>query len=140
MAVPSNQLPVGEGLGPAGEPGASFFIDLDELRLIEEDGPEWKYEDARFIHEAVSLPDAIFAGLKRPGQRESSCYSERVTHDPDEQAPGGLPRYGQVFLAYVRAEVGFIVFDWEWREEDPEEPGHPLGWGVALARRTWRRT
>jgi hypothetical protein len=33
-----------------------------------------------------------------------------------------------VFLAFVEVGMmGHVVFDWEWRDEDPDEPGIPLG-------------
>jgi hypothetical protein len=142
MAIPFDQIPIGEGLDPTGQPGASFFIDRAELDMIERDGPEWKFHDARFIDEAVGSPDAIFEGLSRANQTESLCYSVRLTFDPEEpeesQSP---PRYGYVFLVFVRVGVGgYVVFDWEWREEDPDEPGHPVSWETDFARRAWQRT
>lgn len=141
MAIPFDQLPIGERRHPTGEYGASFFLDRTELEIIEEDGPRWKFEDARFLEEAVLEPDVIFEGLKRPNQRESLCYSVRLSHDPEKRESQTLPRYGQVFLAFVRVGVGgYVVFDWAWREEDPEAPGYPLGWEDDFARRTWQKT
>ena len=141
MPIPRDQLPIGEGLHPDGAAGASFFVDKAELDILEEDGPEWKLDDARFILEAIAKPDAIFAGLLRPGQENSLCYSVRPTHDPDEEANEGLPRYGFVFVVFARSGVGgSVVFDWEWREEDAETPGHPIGWEDDFARRTWQAT
>ncbi len=140
MAIPINQLPIGEGRDPAGNPGASFFIDRDALELIERDGPEWKFDDARFIEEGVNQPDAIFEEQGSAGQRASLCYSVRPTQDPDEESES-FPRYGYVFVVFVCLGVGgYVVFDWEWREEDPETPGHPLNWETDFARRSWQRT
>lgn len=141
MAIPFDQLPIGGGLDPEGNPGASFFIDRNELAMIERDGPEWKYDDARFIEEAVSSPDAIFEGLGRANQDEGLCYSVRLTSDPEEaKEAAGPPRYGYVFVVFVRSGVGgYVVFDWEWREED-EEAGHPLNWQNDFTRRTWHAT
>lgn len=141
MAIPSDQIPIGDGLDPSGNPGASFFIDRTELDIIQQDGPEWKLEDARFIAEAVQEPDAIFEGLLRPRQENSLCYSVRVTHDPNEPESQALPRYGYVFLVFARLGVGgFVVFDWEWREEDADHPGHPTGWPDDFERRSWLKT
>jgi hypothetical protein len=40
-----------------------------------------------------------------------------------------LPRYEVVFLAFAEVRnMGYVVFDWEWRDEDQDEPGHPRGW------------
>ncbi len=141
MAIPFDQLPIGEGLHPTGEPGASFFIDRTELELIERDGPEWKFFDTRFLEEAVREPDAIFEVSNLPDEGETHCYSVRLTRDPAERESEALPRYGFVFLVFARVGVGgYVVFDWEWREEDPDVPGHPLNWGRDFARRTWPKT
>ena len=141
MAIPIDQLPIGEGRNPDGTPGASFFIDRAELDLIAEDGPAWKLEDARFIYEAVQEPDAIFEGLKRPNQTQSLCYSVRPTHDPEDEGSEGPPRYGYVFVAFARPGVGgWIVFDWEWREEEADSPGHPVDWETHFERQLWWRT
>jgi hypothetical protein len=81
--------------------------------------------------------------LRRPDQHEGLCYSVRPESDPDEDAEddpefAGLPRYGMAFLAFVEVrDMGYVVFDWEWRDEDPEEPGHPLGWKVDFAERVY---
>jgi hypothetical protein len=142
MPIPFDQIPVGEGLDQDGKPGANFFISRAELDLLEREGPEWKLEDARFIIETVGQPDAIFEGLKRPGQEKSLCYSVRPTHDPDiEEKDQPLPRYGFAFLAFARLGVGgYVVFDWEWRKEDPEGPGQPAGWENDFERRRWHKT
>jgi hypothetical protein len=142
MLVPFNKLPIGSGLTPCGKPGATFYLDRNELELIRKDGPPGLYDDARFISEAVQKPDAIFEGLGRYGQRESLCYSVRPTADPDdEEEAATLPRYGQVFVVFVSpGQGGDVVFAWEWREEDPDLPGHSLHWQNDFARRTWQRT
>jgi hypothetical protein len=140
VAIPFDQLPIGEGLCPDGRPGATFFISKTNLQVFERDGPEGKYEDARFVHETVQSPDAVFKGLNRSGHEESLCYSVRPTFDPDDP-DSGPPRYGYVFLAFIRPGVGgFVVFDWDWREEDSDAPGHPEGWADAFGERTWLKT
>ena len=119
----------------------SFFLDRNALDLVERDGPDDKFEDVRFSEEAVPSPDAIFEGLRRHDQRDSLCYTVRPTHDPAGEDSPTLPRYGFVFVLFVRAGVGgFVVFDWEWREEDQDCPGHPANWINDFSRRTWHRT
>lgn len=141
MPIPFDQLPIGEGLDPLGNAGASFFMDRAVLDVIERDGPEWKFEDARFIPEVVGAPDAIFEGLRRPNQSDSLCYSARPTFDPDEEESLTLPRYGYALVAFVRRGTGgYVVFDWEWREEAADAPGHPVNWQADFVRRTWYRT
>lgn len=133
MAVPFDQIPVGEGMLPDGS-RAPFFTDRRTLDLLAEHGFAEKLRDSRFVPEAVSKPDAIFRGLRRPNQNEGLCYSVRPENDPDDERDdtpefAGLPRYGVAFLAFVEVrDMGYVVFDWEWRDEDPNDPGHPVGW------------
>jgi hypothetical protein len=132
MAVPFDQIPVGEGVLPGGGRG-QFFVDRRTVDLLIEHGFTEKLHDSRFLPMTVDAPDAIFRGLRRPNQNDGLCYSIRPESDPDtaDEDPGfaGLPRYGMAFLAFVEVrDMGFVVFDWEWRDEDPDEPGHPLGW------------
>jgi hypothetical protein len=142
MPIPRDQLPIGEGLHQDGTPGATFFIDRAELDVLEDQGPEWKLDDARFIMESIGEPDAIFQGLKRPGQGESLAYSVRLTRDPDDDPAQAIPpRFGFVFVTFARPGLGgFVVFDWEWREEDGDAPGHPIRWQSDFERRTWLKT
>jgi hypothetical protein len=86
----------------------------------------------------VSRPDAISEGLKRGQQETSLCYSVRPTHDPVDPDAETLPRYGFTFVTFVRPGIGgYVVFDWTWREEDSNLPGHPLSWETDFTRRTW---
>jgi hypothetical protein len=141
MPIPRDHLPLCEGRGPDGNT-VEFFVNLDELNSIRDNGPEWKFDDARFLYEAVQKPDAIFLGLQRTNQADSLCYSVQLTHDPDDEGKswaGGIPpKVGFVFLAFVTlGQMGYLVFDWEWREEDPDEPGHPVGWLDDFKERIW---
>ena len=140
MPIPFDQIPVGEGLLPGGGRGP-FFIDRRTLTLLSEHGFAEKYNDARFVPQAVSKPDAIFRGLRRPNQNEGLFYSIRPETDPDDDGDAekvGLPRYGVVFLAFVEARnMGYVVFDWEWRDEDPDEPGYPLRWRDDFAEKVY---
>jgi hypothetical protein len=143
MAIPIYLLPVGEGRLPDGTT-APFFIDRRELDAVRDNGPGWKYHDARFIEEAVTDPDAIFEGLRRPNQADSVCYSVQPTRDPDaDEDPYGIgtpPVFGQVFLAFVTlGQMGYVVFDWEWRPGSPDEPGYPENWRTDFVRRVWHR-
>ncbi len=141
MALPADQVPVGEGLHPDGSPGADFFVDRLVLESLEEDGPASKYEDARFIEEAVGQPDAIFEGLQRENMQDRLCYSVRLTRDPEDEDNPLPPRFGVVFLVFVRPGAwGYVVFDWDWRTEDGDTPGHPENWQEDFTRRTWRKT
>ncbi len=142
MPIPKDQLPIGEGLCPDGTGRVSFFVDRAALDLFEEEGPEWKLEEARFLKEVIASPDAVFQGLKLPGQEQGLAYSVRPTHDPDQEGPNQIPpRFGYVFVAFARSGIGgYVVFDWEWREEDGDAPGHPVRWQTDFERRTWHTT
>ena len=141
MPIPSDQIPVGEGRLPNGET-APFFVDKNELLKVQRKGPTWKYHDARYIEEAVSKPDVIFEGLHRPNLTDSLCYSVQPTRDPDEDEPSWVslpPVFGRVFLAFARlGPMGYLVFDWAWREVDPDEPGFPENWKNDFGRLAWR--
>ncbi|AWM38698.1 hypothetical protein GobsT_31130 [Gemmata obscuriglobus] len=141
MAMPADQLPVGEGLLPDGSWGM-FYVSRPEMIRLRDNGPQEKYEDARFLEEAVRDPDAIFLGLRRPNQDDALCYSVFLTCDPEEDDEDYKkpPRYGLAFLAFVRvANMGCVIFDWEWREEDPDLPGHPNNWRRDFGERLWSR-
>lgn len=142
MLVPFGQLPIGDGLLPDGT-RVSFFIDRDELDTVRLDGPAWKYDDARFIEVAIGDPDAIFEGLRRPNQAASLCHAVFPTSDPDEADESGSgtpPRFGFVFLAFSSlADMGHVVFDWEWRVQDDDEQGRLENWANDFARRAWKR-
>jgi len=62
-------------------------------------------------------------------------------HPNGEPGEPTLPRYGFVFVAFARPGIGgYVVFDWEWREEDPDAPGRPLNGQSDFTRRTWPTT
>jgi hypothetical protein len=140
VALPMDQVPVGEGKAPDGQGVAMFYVERALLDALRDEGPEWQLEDARFLTEAIREPDAIFEGLNRPGMEDGAAYSVRPTHDPEAEGAEGPPRYGFVFVVYARpCPWGYVIFGWEWREEN-DEPGHPAGWEADFSRRTWNRT
>lgn len=139
--MPSDQLVVGEGRLPDGT-AVTFYVAKPELDALRDNGPQEKYDASRFLPEAVSDPDAIFEGLKQPDEDASLYYSVFLTHDPDDEDTEARtpPRYGFVFVAFVRlANMGYVVFDWEWREQDPEHVGHPVNWASDFGARVWSR-
>lgn len=140
MALNSDYLPVDDGIGPYGNSDVPFYVLKTVIRELQDDGPEWKYEDARFLKEAIQQPDVIFGDLKRNGENDSFAYSVRLTHDPHEENPFP-PAFGRVFLVFVRlGQGGYLIFDWEWREEDADHPGFPIGFGQDFGSPTWKKT
>lgn len=99
--MPADQIPVGEGVSPDGKTLVEFFVDRRIIDTLMEHGPVSKYEDARFILEAVARPDAIFEGLARDNHEESLCYTTRIEKDPDDEDGPFSPRYGMVFVVFV---------------------------------------
>jgi hypothetical protein len=140
MAMPADQIPVGEGVGPDGRSPVEFFVDKPMLNRLIDHGPTWKLDDARFIEETIRRPDAIFEGLKRDNHEESLCYSVRVTRDPDSEESSTPPRFGFVFVIFIVRRFGLVVFDWEWRAEDFDNPGHPENWKNDFSRLLWSKS
>lgn len=141
MLVPFSQIPIGEGKSPEGSL-VPFFIDRWAVDSASEHGFSERYFDTRFVPIAVSDPDVIFAGLIRANQDDGLAYSVRPEHDPDDdeddRAFSGLPKYGQVFLAFVEVrDMGYVVFDWTWRDEDPDDPGYPKSWKESFTKKVW---
>ena len=140
MLVPIGQIPVGEGLASDGTPGAMFYIAKSALDTVGDGESPWKYDESRFVREAVADPDAIFEGLERHGHDSCLCYSVRPMHDPECPDSGTPPRYGWAFVAFARrCQGGWLIYDWAWRKEDPDCPGHPEGWEADFTRPTWRK-
>jgi len=140
VALPANQLPIGAGVHPDGTEGAFFFVDLVVLNQLEEDGPAWKFDDRRFLEEAVTDPDVIFEGRKAASSEDYFCYCVQPRQDPDKPAEEAQPFFSRVFQAIVRRRTGgYVVVDWVWRQEDPDEAWHPQGWQSEFTRRTWNR-
>ena len=130
MPMPADLLVVGVGRLPD-ETEVTFYVRKAEIDDLRAHGPQEKLDNARFLEECMANPDAIFSGLRRPEQDESLCYSVRPTRDQDETpvSTDSMPRYGFAFLAFVRvANMGYVIFDWEWRQEDPDHPGRPIHW------------
>ena len=79
----------------------------------------------------VLAPTVVFEELNRgEGSPErlrkglTFCGKPRHTYDSDGQKHAAPP--GMVYLVYADHE-GF-VFDWDWVEENPDEPGYPIDW------------
>jgi hypothetical protein len=125
MSMAEDEILIGDGIGPEGK-AATFYAAKEVLYALEDFGPQWKYEDCRFMIEAVANPDSIFAVRGRIDDDEVFCYSVRPTYDPDEPAVETLPRYGYAFVVYLK-RIGeeYLAYDWDWREEDGDSPGHP---------------
>jgi hypothetical protein len=141
--MPADYLPIGPGRCPEGGGECEFFIHLPTLQKLEKYGPAWKYQDGDLAGGVVADPQAVYRGLRRPDFEAgpSYCYSVRPAGSSWQRGPGvDDPLLPCVFLVFVfRGMGGYVVFDWEWRPEDPAAPGEPEGWQDDFEERLWQR-
>jgi len=131
MPIPVDNIPLGLGQDPFKESGeVEFFISASNLDKIEADGPTWKLADAIHVLTAIKNPDAIFEGLEREEYKDGFCFSFKPPQSPARM----------VFLIFIMMNMGYVVFDWEWRPEDSDISGHPENWETNFGRREWHRS
>lgn len=139
MPLLSTHLPVSVIRPPlfALEKGCQFYVSLPRLEKLRDQGPRWKFHDARLIQETLTNPIVVFEGLRRKRYREGLCYvgNPTIWFDNDGISENRDPRY--VFLVFVTFYYGMLVFDWEWRRASATEPGHPNRWKRHFTRRVW---
>lgn len=115
------------------------FISRDMLLNLVENGPEYKLNDAWCIPDVLDYPKVIFEGLNRSEYEDGFCFSglpEKRRTSQDRETVDS-PQF-MVFLVFAQYQDDkLIVLDWEWRREDRNNPGYPLGWKDAFKRQTW---
>jgi hypothetical protein len=130
MPIPADNIPLGLGRNPLVEgEEVEFFVSASNLDKIEADGPTWKLADAVHVRAVIKNPDAIFEGLQREEYEDGFCYSFKPP-----QSPAGM-----VFLIFIMMNMGYVVFDWEWRPEDKINSGHPEKWDTNFGRLVWSK-
>lgn len=130
MPIPSDYLML-SGLCPESRQLTDFFLSREHLYKIELDGPAQKFYDSRLLEPVLTEPCAIFRGLKRPSFENGFCYSGKPAVRWIEGGEDGIEiasPFDQVFLVFVRPSKGYLVFDWEWRDEHPKQAGVPIHW------------
>lgn len=141
MPLSADYLPIAVGRDPlfAGEgvSACAFYTSKSALEKIQQDGPAWKLEDARLIPLALRSPNAVFEGLSRPEYSDGLCYAFKPPRAVLENCSADEQMGEMMFLVFTKKEFGVIVFDWEWRPEDPSAPGHPNNWNESFARKVW---
>jgi hypothetical protein len=144
VALPADYLPFQVLREPLfdgeGEHACAFYLSKPDLEKIKEDGPTWKFYDARLIPEVLKNPTVVFEDLKREGFHDAYCYVGKpglryVASQSRVPAPENL-----VFAVYVKKVWGLVVFDWDWREESQADPGYPTAWEQDFGRRVWPTT
>jgi hypothetical protein len=132
------------GMGPDGKAQVTFYVSIERLREIQRFGPEWKFDNARLLKEALASPTAVFEGLERRGMQAAFCYaakpSRRYRKGGAIETPFSPDR---VFVVYVDPMPGvneYEVLDWAIREEDRKKPGYPAGWENDFGRVVWGAT
>lgn len=130
---------VGRGVHPSDQEQCTFFVSWTALEKIETDSP-WKFQDEWLLEQAVAapVPSAAFSGLSRVNHEDGAyCISVAAS------ALRNAPQEG-VFLIYIKEEPGMgfagpIIIDWDWRPEDKDHPGRPVGWQKDFGEPTWHR-
>jgi hypothetical protein len=106
-------------------------LDPQDLKSLESMPAYVRYDLLHCATKTVLAPTVVFQGLNRgEGSPELLrngwifCGKPRRTYDScgqSQQAPENM-----VYVVYVDRE-GF-VFDWDWVQENPGEPGFPIDW------------
>ena len=130
------------GLYPDGRDGARFFIDQAELDLLERDGPEWKLQEGP-IHRGSLIketrPHLPRAQAARPRGRVSLIPSgPRMTPMTQSAQPDSAA--ASASCSWYSLEPAWVVSSYstgEWRAEDADKPGHPVGWENDFVVLTW---
>lgn len=109
------------------------------LRHLEENGPFQRLWNVHVAADTLACPNAIFVGLNRLHYSEAYCYSlspARMFVSRDETVP--LPDR-RVMVAFVvfGADGRPMLLSWEWRDEDLETPGCPVGYQTDFRSRIW---
>jgi hypothetical protein len=129
------------GLCPSGEGECQFLVRQQYLDHLYKNGPEWKFYNLHILPEILGDPKAIFEGLRRDDFEGGYCYSGY----PSKRMQGNsivLPIPPEtVAVVFVNPSVrGNVVLDWEWRPDDPDEPGRPEAWQDHFERLKWSKT
>jgi hypothetical protein len=144
MPIPATHVPLGfPGVGPDGVSEAEFFVTENDIAKLRRNGPTHKYEDAQLLEPALSSPDCTFEDLSREefGAGSGFCYCIKPVCRFGRNGETLPAPSGQVFLVFMHTHTNYnVVFDWEWRQEDSQDPNHPDGWREDFGRRVWRKT
>jgi len=110
-----------------------FYMSEADYEDTRRDSP-WMFEDLRLLRSMANLDSdgAIFKNLKRDGEENAYCYS---CVPPMSVQPGVF--CGFVDLPEDGGFLGPVVFWFEWREEDPDRPGFPMGWEKDFGELIW---
>jgi hypothetical protein len=132
------------GMRPDGKGLATFYVSIQRIREIQRYGPEWKFDSARLLEEALRLPTTVFEGLERKSMQAAFCYaakpSRRYRKGGTIETPFSPDRVLVVYVDRMLEENEYEVLDWAIREEDRNGPGYPAGWERDFGRLVWRAT
>lgn len=106
-----------------------LLIDDADLAHLSTQPAYVTYELLNCARRTVLAPTSVFKGLERGKQTVQSvndgwayCSKPRQAFSNDG-TPHSSPE-GKVFVVY--SDVNHYVFDWDWVNEDPHDPGYPL--------------
>lgn len=103
------------------------YVPKARLRAIALRGPGHRLEAARTVPRVLSIPGAIFRGVRHESEREWLCYSGVPPNAFDGptgeeiRAPAGM-----VFLVFVTDRR--VVYNWRWEWADSRRPESPIDW------------
>jgi hypothetical protein len=105
-------------------------IDSDELDHLSTQPPYITHELLHCARRTVLAPTAAFRGLRRGVDAPASLKNGWAIFGKPREARrnDGMPFPAPSDMVFgVFAEENGYVFDWDWVQEDPDKPGHPLG-------------
>lgn len=121
--------------------GGEFALSRESLGLAESSGLKWKFGNAELVREVIAEPSSVWRGLKRFSHETSFCYAGRPSYRLDEDLNEvGFPA-NRLFLAFVKMHYNtLLVFDWEFRESDDNDPSIPVHAEEDFEEKLWSRS
>jgi hypothetical protein len=128
-----------EGRSPTGSESRRLFR-LSPERLLAHfhaTGNTSMFDEAWLIPDVCDMPSGIWRGLGRANQDAAFCYAGAPTGEFAKRfgiEPVVVPR-GRVFLVFMTDQLE--VTKWRQCQEDPLQPGFPIGHETRFGARSW---
>jgi hypothetical protein len=120
-----------------------FLVETAYVDHLKASGQVDKWRASPAVSDVLKKPDSTFRGLKRPTDdppfSEGLIYCGKPTDCYGEQGRTDPPR-GYVLAVYVILDHELDsprVIDWDWKEEDTDDLGHPRAWQADYGERIW---
>ena len=126
---------------PLTQESREFDVTFEYINEHRELGIGWKYFLAQFLHLVTSNPTVIFEGLEREGLADGYCYCGKIDSADMNNGSSFCLGEDRVLLVFVKwTESGFLIFDWDKREEESNQLGWPQGWSNDFKEPKWQKT